>query len=169
MFPKIYIITLRTRFIFFTVKALSEASSGVKIWKKSLAALSLVFIGIIIVSAVYFYVQASLAGMPEAENLEIKGVKINWKDSRLTGVEVANKGSKPSGIVKVVLLDAEARLAVYSQGFSPPVMLNAGEVKMVNLSHKLLAHPRDYEIIVITADGAIKTYDFSYPKLEEAA
>jgi hypothetical protein len=139
-------------------------------FKKPLAIIVLIIVAVIVVSAAYQLVQASMQ-MPAAENLKIEGIKVNRKADTMTGVVVKNIGSKPESIVKVTVIRVQSRLAIFTKDFPTPVVVNPGETEIVRVSCELDHYYReegcDYKVLLVTSEGKAAVYVFGYPMTVE--
>ena len=125
--------------------------------------LLLVVIGAAASSIAYYWIQTALKAAPKTETLKVEGLRIDKKRSILIGVDAKNIGSTPASIARVILIKVQVGLIVYSTTLSPAVEVEPGGLKTITLSYRLDPEGADYELRLITIEGAYVSHVFGYP------
>ncbi|MHC1563911.1 MAG: hypothetical protein ACXQTF_01100 [Candidatus Hecatellaceae archaeon] len=129
---------------------------------KILVAEVLVILGMILTSTAYYVSQVSLH-LPEAESLQISGVKIHKRPLVLTGVYVANADGEAVSLSKVYLIKVESKKVIFSVSFFPYLKLPPREIRFLSFTCPLDPRGADYKVIVVTEEEKAAKYVFGYP------
>ncbi len=125
--------------------------------------LLLIMIGVAASSIAYYWIQTALKAAPKTETLTVEGLRIDKKRSILIGVDVKNLAATRASIARVILVKVQVGLVVYSTTLSPAVDVESGGLKTITLSFRLDPEGADYELRLITVEGAYASYVFGYP------